>query len=250
MLARGGRVALVEEEVDDGEHRSQPGRQLVGTGRVEAHPRFGQRAFGPDDALGHGRRGDEESARDLVGCETGQHLEGQRGLRLGSERRMARNEHQPQYVVVDRLGQLDLAGLGQPAAEELDLAGQRDVPAGLVDRPPFGDGRQPGARTVGDPGRRPLLEGGHQRVLGEVLRSAHVVDVPGQAGDQAGRLDPPDRLDGAVGAIAGHLAEVTALSPTRASAYRFGCCSATVARSRASASLSPGVALSPKSSSS
>ena len=129
---------------------------------------------------------------------------------------MAGSEHQPQYVVLDRLGQLELAGLGQLASEQLDLAGQRDVPADLVNRPALGHGHQPGARTVGDPGRRPLLEGGHQRVLGEVLGPSDVMDEPGQAGNQAGRLDPPDRLDGAVSGSAGHPTEVTARPPTRA----------------------------------
>jgi hypothetical protein len=88
------------------------------------------------------------NARDLVGGETRQHLQGQRGLRLGREHRMAGSEHQPQYVVLDRLGQLKLVGPGQLAAEQLDLAGKRDVPADLVDRPALG---HRGQRIVGAP---------------------------------------------------------------------------------------------------
>jgi hypothetical protein len=160
--------------------------------------------------------GGTRNARDLGGGQTRHHFQGQRGLGLRREHRMAGGEHQPQHVVLYRLRQLELVGWWQPTAEQLDLAGKRDVPADLVDRPALGHGHQPGARPVGDAGGRPLLEGSHQRVLGQVLGPPDVVDQPGEACDEAGRLDPPDRLDGAVGGGTRHPVQVTARPPTRA----------------------------------
>ena len=51
----------------------------------------------------------------------------------------------------------------------------------------------------GTPDSRPALQRGDQRVLRQVLGEADVAHHPRQAGDQAGRLDPPDRLDRPVG---------------------------------------------------
>jgi hypothetical protein len=45
---------------------------------------------------------------------------------------------------------------------------------------------------------RPLLEGGEESFLGEVLSEADVAGEAGQAGDDARGLDAPDGFDGAV----------------------------------------------------
>ena len=47
----------------------------------------------------------------------------------------------------------------------------------------------------GTPVARPALERRDQRVLRQVLGQPDVADQPRQAGDEAGGLDPPDRLD-------------------------------------------------------
>jgi hypothetical protein len=60
-------------------------------------------------------------------------------------------------------------------------------------------GHEPGAGVVRDAFGRPLLEGGHQRILSELFGQADVADDAGEAGDDARRLDPPDRVDGAMG---------------------------------------------------
>ncbi len=52
---------------------------------------------------------------------------------------------------------------------------------------------------VGDARLRPLLERGDQGVLRQLLGQADVAHHAGQAGDEPGRLDAPDRLDGAMG---------------------------------------------------
>ena len=60
-------------------------------------------------------------------------------------------------------------------------------------------GHEPGARVVRDARLRPLLERGDQRVLRELFGQADVAHDPRQAGDEPGRLDPPDRVDRAMG---------------------------------------------------
>jgi hypothetical protein len=47
---------------------------------------------------------------------------------------------------------------------------------------------------LGHPVDRPLLERDDQGVLGQFLGQPDIPDQPGQAGDDAGRLHPPDRF--------------------------------------------------------
>jgi hypothetical protein len=75
----------------------------------------------------------------------------------------------------------------------LALVGLR--PPGEVDRPVLRRRHQPRPGVVGDAVARPALERDQQRVLRQVLGQPDVADQPRQAGDEAGGLDPPDRLD-------------------------------------------------------
>ena len=50
----------------------------------------------------------------------------------------------------------------------------------------------------------PLFERGDQSVLREILGEADVAHDPREAGDEPGRLDPPDRVDGAMGVGSRH----------------------------------------------
>lgn len=77
-------------------------------------------ALSPDDALGDGRRGNED--------------------------RVAGGERQPQHVVFDRLGQLELVRVGQLAPKQFDLVGQRDPVAHQWHHP-----RAPACRAAASP---------------------------------------------------------------------------------------------------
>jgi hypothetical protein len=59
-------------------------------------------------------------------------------------------------------------------------------------------GHEPGARVIRDARLRPLLEGGEERILGELLRQPDVTHDPCKTGHEPGRLDPPHGLDRAV----------------------------------------------------
>ena len=136
VVAGGRRVALVEDEVDDLEHRRQTGGELGPAGDLEGDARLGEGPLGPDDALGDGRLRDEERARDLLGRQAAEQAERERDARLGREHRMAGREHEAQEVVADvvvergveiRRGRL-LLGL-ELATELLVLALEQLVPA-------------------------------------------------------------------------------------------------------------------------
>src|SRR5690606_19281004 len=114
--------------------------------------------------------------------------------RLTRQRRVARREHQSQHVVVDRLP-LVLAGLVEVAGERpVPLVEAFAAPPG-VDRAALGHGREPGARIARNALLRPRLKRLDDRFLRQFFGEADVAGHPGQRGDHAGALDPPDRLD-------------------------------------------------------
>ena len=90
------------------------------------------------------------------------------------------------------------------AAELLVLALERLLAAQRVDRAVLGGGHEPGARVVRDARFRPLLERGDERVLGESSARPTSRTHPREAGDEPGRLDPPDRVDRAMGVGSRH----------------------------------------------
>jgi hypothetical protein len=211
VVSRGRRVAFVEHEVDDFEHRRQAGGAPFPARDLEGDARFGQGPLGPDDPLGDGRLGDEERTRDLVGRQAAEQAEGERDAGLGGKHRMAGREHEAQEVVadvvVDRGFEIRHRRL-QPgkgrSTELLVLALEQLAPAQPVDRAIPGGGHEPGARVVRNARLRPPFERHHESVLRELLGQADVAHHPRQAGDEPGRLDPKDRFDGAMGVGSRH----------------------------------------------
>ena len=205
VLAARCRVALVEDEVDDLEHRSQTGGELGAARHLDGDARLGQGPLGADDPLSDGRFRDEECMGDLVGRQSAEQAQRQRHAGLGRENRMAGREHEAEEVVPDlvveccievglrcRLLRLDLT------SERLVLAREQGASAQAVDRAMLRGGHEPGARVVRDACLRPLLERRDERILRELLGKPDVAHHPREPGDEPRRLDPPDRLDGAV----------------------------------------------------
>jgi hypothetical protein len=186
----------------DLEHRGEAGGQLLAARHFEGDLLLGQRLLGPHDALGDGRLGHEEGARDLLRGQAAEEPEGERDASLGGEHRMAGDEHQAQevvaHVLVDR-GLQVRHGQFLPdlhlAAHLLQLAVAAPVAAQDVDGAALRGGHQPGARVLRDARRRPLLDGGDQRVLRQLLGDADVAHHPRQAGDEPRRLDAEGRFD-------------------------------------------------------
>jgi hypothetical protein len=73
VFTRGGRVALVEQQIEDFEHRGEPRCQFCGSRHLERNARFSERAFGTHDALRHGRFWNKERARDFDCSQAAQH---------------------------------------------------------------------------------------------------------------------------------------------------------------------------------
>jgi len=84
------------------------------------------------------------------------------------------------------------------------LAIEQRLATQQIDRTMLRRRHEPGARVVGNAGRRPLLERGHERILGEIFGDADVSDDSREAGDDFRRLDPPDGIDGAARFISRH----------------------------------------------
>jgi hypothetical protein len=199
VVAGGRRVPLVEDQVDDLQHRRQALGQLRRAGQLERHVSPRQRLLGRGDPLGDGRLVDEERAGDLGRRQAADEPQCQRHPGLRRQQRMAGDEHQPQHVV--RLG---LPLLVQFPGELLLLALAQLGPADVVDGPALGDRHEPRAGVVRHARRRPLLQRGHERVLGQLLGEADVVHHPSQPGDDPRRLQPPDGVDGAPGVHHSH----------------------------------------------
>ncbi|OKK17389.1 hypothetical protein AMK16_21330 [Streptomyces sp. CB00455] len=198
VLAGGGRVALVEDEVDDLQDRAEPGLAVGAVGHLEGHPGRGQRPLGPHDALRDRGLGREEGAGDLGGGQPAHQAQGEGDPGLGGEDGVAGGEDQAQQVVVDVLGVRRFGGRRRvlEAAADLREFARVGLPAAHeVDGAVSGGGHEPGARPVGDAGSRPLLQRGDQGVLGEFLGDADVPHDAGDTGDDPRGLDPEHRFD-------------------------------------------------------
>src|SRR5713101_7170850 len=78
VVTRSRRVALVENEVDDLEHGRQTGGKIGTARNLEGNTRVAESPLGSDNALGHGRLGDKESARNLVRRQTSKQTQRER----------------------------------------------------------------------------------------------------------------------------------------------------------------------------
>jgi hypothetical protein len=122
---------------------------------------------------------------------------------------MAGDEDQPQQVVADVVIDVRfrerLRVRFHVASYFLKFLLVAGAAADQVDGPVLRGRHQPGAGPVRDALHGPLFQRDHQGILGEFLGRAHIPGDPGQRRDEAGRLDPPDRLDrGVRGRIVSH----------------------------------------------
>jgi hypothetical protein len=104
VRAPGCRVAFVEDEVDDFEHRGQPFGAFRRRRQLERDLVLAERPLGPHDALRDRGLGLEERTRDLPGRQPAEQPQGERHPRLGGQHRVAGDEHQPQQIVAAERG--------------------------------------------------------------------------------------------------------------------------------------------------
>ena len=159
VVAGGRRVAFVEDQVDDLEHRRQARGQLGAARHLERNVRLGERALGADDALRDGRLGHEKGARDLVGGQAAEQAQRERDARLGREHRMAGGEDETQQVVAD-VGSSSVGVEGPASRFPVRLRARGRAPRACVRAACRGAAgrwrgawRSPSARRPGCPGR-------------------------------------------------------------------------------------------------
>jgi len=153
VLARGRRVALVEDQVDHLEDRCQARDPFLPARKLKPDVCFGEGPLGADYALGDRRDRDQERPRDLLGRQAAEDAKGESDPRVLREDRMARHEDEAEEVVADflfdRRIQVDTFMRALDRASDLFLlALERLAPADQVDRPMLGRSHQPGARLL------------------------------------------------------------------------------------------------------
>ena len=206
VVAGGRRVALVEDQVDDLEHRRQARGELGPARDLEGDMRLGEGPLGADDALGDRRLRDEEGTRDLLGGQAAEQAERERDPRLGGQHRMAGGEDEAQEVVADVVveGRVEIRhrhflrprarGRAPRACARSSVFRRKRSMARC-----FAVAMSQAPGLSGHARLRPLLERGDQGVLGQLLGQADIAHDPRETGDEPGRLDPPDRVDRAMG---------------------------------------------------
>ena len=96
-----GRVPLVEQQVQHGQHCAGALGQLVRRRHAVRDSRVADLALRPHEPLRHGGLGNQERSRDLGGGEPGQGAQRERDLGLPRQRRVTAGEDQPQPIVDD-----------------------------------------------------------------------------------------------------------------------------------------------------
>ena len=191
-------VALVEDQVDDREHRGQAVRQpMVGGHRERDGGRLDLR-LGPREPALHRLLGDQEGARDLLGGEPAERAQRQRHLRLDGQRRMAAGEDQLQALVGDRAvvevelvhGRGRSIGLQQP---RLVLSVRSRRMRSMARLRPVATSQATGCS--GDPVAGPPLGRDRERLLSGLLGEVDVAEEADQGREDAAPLAPEDLLD-------------------------------------------------------
>jgi hypothetical protein len=188
-------VALVEDQVDDGEHR----RQSFGEHLVARH---GERdagvldlRLGAGEAALHRLGGDEEGGGDVLGAQPAEGAQRERDLGLGRERRMTAGEDELQALVADGHGLFDLVLDGLRRIEQPRLGGERALSPDAVDRAIAGGRDEPGDGVVGSAVARPALGGDGEGVLGGLLGEVEVAEEADQGGQHTAPLVAEDVVD-------------------------------------------------------
>ncbi len=187
-------VALVEDQVDDREHRGEPVGQQVSRRDSKRDTRNLDLALGADEPLCHGRLGDEEGARDLLRLETAERSQRERHLGIERERRVAAREDQLEPLVRDRrLVHFVLQGFRH--LEPAGLLRSRPIASEAVDRAVTSGGDEPRAWVGRRPLARPALGGDRERLLGGLLGELEVAEEADQAGEDTSPLVSKDLFE-------------------------------------------------------
>lgn len=192
----GGRVSLVEDEVEDLQHRIQPLGEQVRRRNAVGDPRAPDLRLGAHEPLRHGGLGDQERPGDLPGPEASHHLEGEGDAHVGGQRRMAAGEDQPEGILVFRpplrgpVAGPELLRRLQPP-QPLQLPPEIRVAAEPIHGAAAGRGDEPGRGPWRHAFPPPPLQRQHHGLAQDVFRQLEVSAEPDQRG-QDGRMLLPE----------------------------------------------------------
>jgi hypothetical protein len=192
-----GQVALGEHQVQHGPDLDQALLQPGAVRQGEGDPAVPDLRSGADQALAHGRLGDEEPGGDLTVVEPHDVPQGQGDLSLRGQRGVAARQHQREQVVVhaglsrvplqpvvDRRGRRRSPGFG------IGIHGEAVLPQRVQSLAPRCRG-QPGAGPVRDTGAGPGDGRGGEGLLHGVLRQPEVAEPARDDRHHARALVPP-----------------------------------------------------------
>ena len=211
-VTRGRGVALVEQQVDHPRARPPAGSLApTGSGSSSAAPASARVRLARTTRCATVASEVRNAPGDLPRAQPADQLEGQRGLRLRCQRRVAADEHQPQHVVLDMVdGGVDVDRRSDLASLIAGDARRSPVPplaaAELVDGAALGGRHQPRRRVVAG---CPIS--GHCASAATIASWARSSASPTsrtirtRAGDQPRRLQPPDGLDDLPGGLLAHV---------------------------------------------
>src|SRR5512132_2502211 len=130
---RGRRVALVEDQVNDGKHGRKAVREQMSRWHTEGDTGGLDLALRAYEPLVHRRLRDEEGAGDLLHAQPAERPQCERYLPIELERRMATRENQLEPLVRDRRLVHDVLN-GHRYLEQTGFRRQRPITANAIDR--------------------------------------------------------------------------------------------------------------------
>ena len=187
-------VARVEDQIHDREHGGKAVGEQVGGRHPKGNTGGLDLGLCPHEPLGHGRLGDEEGARDLLGPEPTQRPQRERHLGIECEGGMAAREDELEPLVRNR-GLVHEVLAGFRHLEQTGLGRKRAIAADAVDRAVARGRHQPGPRVGGRPVAWPALRGHRERFLGGLLGEVEVAEKADHAGQDATPLVAEDLLE-------------------------------------------------------
>ena len=187
-------VALVEDQVDDGQDCGEAVGQQVRGRYAKRDPGGLDLLLRPDEPLRHRRFGDEERAGDLLRRQAAERPQRERDLGLERERRMTAGEDELEALVGNRrLVHVDLRRFRH--LEQAGLRRQRAVAANSVDRAVASRRHEPGARARGRSVTGPALGGSREGLLSGFLSEVEVAQEADQCGEDASPLVAEDSVE-------------------------------------------------------
>jgi hypothetical protein len=187
-------VALVEDQVDDGENGVEAFAQQVNRRHSERNRRCSDLSLGSHQPLRHRALRYQEGTGDLVGAEPAEGAQGERNLRLARERRVTAGEDELQTLIRKRRAlHRHLSRIARD--EQAELGREGPVAADAVRRPVPGRRHQPGARVAGGAVAWPSVGGQRERLLRGFLGEVEVAEEADQGGQDAAPLLAEDLFE-------------------------------------------------------